>query len=1475
MVAKKIAGKMPKGNKIFGNLKNLGIFVLVVIGIVLMLSGSVSAYSAIGGGICKCGNNNITSGGNATDACVDCTAALNDDANCTNQVNYVGTVNITNYIGTCIDNPANFNNKIFDCQGHTIDGDDSGDNIGIYLSNRTNNTIKNCNVTQFWAGISFGYNGSSYTTGCSNNTLTNNIANNNTHSGIVLHSSSNNNTLTNNIANNNAHSGILLHSSSNNNNLTNNTANSNNLGIVLSSSSNNALTNNTANSNIWGDGIYLRSSSNNTLTNNTANSNGVGIVLSSSSNNALTNNTANSNIWGGIHLYSSSNNNLTNNTANSNGQCESWECYDVSGIYLDSSSNNNILTNNTANSNTYGIFLDYFSNNNITNNTANYNTYYGIYLYASSSNTLTSNTANSNKYGIYLSSSSNNILTNNTANSNNQRGIYLYYSSSNTLTSNTANSNKYGIYLNDHSSSNNIVNNTVNSNYYTGISLNYYSASDNKISNNKIRNNGGNGVYFDSNSTGNLLNSNTICLNNIDVNDGDSNQGDNNTCNLQNNWNDTGTTGCTSSCPQTTCYCSNCSDCTAKMDSDCSIVILTDDVINYTGTCIDNPYKFNGKTFDCQGHTIDGDDSGSGHGIYLNGNSWNTIRNCIITDFSKGIYFQTSSSNTLTNNTANSNNFGIYLYYSSNNNIVNNTVNSNSYEGISLYDSSNNIIANNTANSNNDTGIFLYYSSNNILTNNTANSNSNGILLDSSTNSNTLTNNTANSNNERGIYILDYNAGTLGGKYEQDIKGRTIGTTDLEGSFLSSNPYGSFYSTDGQLLANGTLSYTHGMLKNYNIGCQIDKSVSDFPMGVKNYNELCLLCYDPHQELKHPDHEMKESIIVDGTKVKYYEYGLGCDCKAESLKMKLDCGALQYTVDLEGIPVSDIKDGNDLIDSSYRGKMLFMGSNDYFVNHLYNNPLYIVLAKGEKLQISSAGYTEPALSQLQGYKFKLLKTIQSNGKDAGVVMEIEKPDGTTVQAKASIVAGTSLETDAKGHQIQIQAFRVMGNTANIIAYDMSTQYKLENNKKKDGWLVKIDTDYCNKVGIEEYGTSTSPVGNANTKRCLTKVTLTLEDAQTMNVGDKVYFPTKAIKFSFDGFKDEDFGDPTCSGGNDKIKIGTSDNRKVMLNFTTRDGQRMNSVRLDEGGYELDELFLIGNTVYKFRETEDINNDENHVKLLLTDVSNANDFEVTLTKLDASFAGFTYAYFNKYSANKENPCSPPCSIFNGTVWNDKNIMAYLQGGKLWMDRQNDNNISLNDINLTDIQNDNCSANLSVIRENDIDLNAEGWNNNTDDEILVFQGCGEDMFYIDFYDTGRYMRGIGDYRTSVKITGEEDTTTFANQLRCSNDTKLWSPRGADQITVTNYGTNKQVNAVEICHPTKPAYITYFIGKEFYLCNCTKFDFDNNTALDIFDVVRGLEKLANGDSISNEECSRGNDNKFGLFDIFELIEKIVNKQ
>ncbi len=277
----------------------------------------------------------------ACDSCSDCSNALNDDTLYEVKL----TANITNFAGICINNPANFNNKTFDCQGYTIDGVDNVNTYGIYLNGKTGNTIKNCIVTDFYYGI-------------------------------YLNSSSNNNTLTNNTANTNTF-GIHLEFSSNNT-LTNNTANTNTFGIALqSSSNNNNLTNNTANTNTFG--IYLEYSSNNNITNNTANTNTYGIFLYSSSNNTLTNNTANSNNESGIFLYLSSFNQFSTNRLENNSQTCTYPyglgygAGNCGAIHLIATSTNNTFTDNIVTNNyRHGLFVN---DTNSTDNIINTNTF--------------------------------------------------------------------------------------------------------------------------------------------------------------------------------------------------------------------------------------------------------------------------------------------------------------------------------------------------------------------------------------------------------------------------------------------------------------------------------------------------------------------------------------------------------------------------------------------------------------------------------------------------------------------------------------------------------------------------------------------------------------------------------------------------------------------------------------------------------------------------------------------------------------------------------------------------------------------------------------------------------------------------------------------------------------------------------------------------------------------------------------------
>ena len=466
MDAKNFAGKMPKGNKIFGNLKNLGIFVLVVVGIVLMLSGSVSAYSAIGGGICNCGNNNITSGGNLTDACADCSAALNDNTYCSNQVNYVGTVPINNYAGTCINDPPNFNNKVFDCQWNTIDGDDSypPNDYGIFLNGNSNNTIRNCVITEFWSGI--------FLYLSDNNTIINNTVNLNNIGIMVGHSSDN--TVVNNTAKENSQGDLYISTEFNshcNNIIENNTGSGDRpikffnssvdlqnkiLSKLILCNADNSNINNvtvTGSDSLKNNDVYVWGTDHSNLTNINSSNNFFGILLVSSSNNTLTNNTMNNNTynfningWQNSHFYHDiDTSNLVDNKPiyywtnekNAPNGCKNTLISELNntGFVALISCDNITVKNLNLTKNFNGILLVNTTNSKILNNTASSNNF-GIYLYSSTNNTLTNNTANSNNNGIYISYSSSNKILNSMASFNQWNGIYLYISSKNTIINN-------------------------------------------------------------------------------------------------------------------------------------------------------------------------------------------------------------------------------------------------------------------------------------------------------------------------------------------------------------------------------------------------------------------------------------------------------------------------------------------------------------------------------------------------------------------------------------------------------------------------------------------------------------------------------------------------------------------------------------------------------------------------------------------------------------------------------------------------------------------------------------------------------------------------------------------------------------------------------------------------------------------------------------------------------------------------------
>ncbi|MCK4997609.1 BspA family leucine-rich repeat surface protein [Candidatus Pacearchaeota archaeon] len=359
--------------------------------------------------------------------CSDCNtkiaAASADD---TIQLN----TSLSNIVGTCIDF-AGKDNVIFDCGGYTIDG--TGSDSGIYLSTGSNdNTVKNCNISDFANGV--------YIYSSSNNTFTNITSNLNDYG--FRQSSSSNNIFTNITSNLNDY-GLNSYNSPNNI-FTNIIVQENSLYDIALPANIVDCTN--SYTNITGSGnrpiefynytvtvenkilseLILCDADNSTINNVTISSSDIlknNALILYSTEWANMSNVNSSGVYAGIRSISSSNNIFTNITLNFNK---------MSGDFS-SNSNNNIFMNVIANFNREGFSLSSSSNNIFTNITSDSTDYNGFYLYSSSNNTIkNSQIINNTEYGIRLGSTSNNNtfynnFFNNTVNYYNASALTNYF----------------------------------------------------------------------------------------------------------------------------------------------------------------------------------------------------------------------------------------------------------------------------------------------------------------------------------------------------------------------------------------------------------------------------------------------------------------------------------------------------------------------------------------------------------------------------------------------------------------------------------------------------------------------------------------------------------------------------------------------------------------------------------------------------------------------------------------------------------------------------------------------------------------------------------------------------------------------------------------------------------------------------------------------------------------------------------------
>lgn len=161
----------------------------------------------------------------------------------------------------------------------------------------------------------------------------------------------------------------------------------------------------------------------------------------------------------------------------------------------------------------------------------------------------------------------------------------------------------------------------------------------------------------------------------------------------------------------------------------------------------------------CDGHSITGTGSGNA-GVYLNGRTGVTVKNCQISGFNFGINPVYSNSSSFLGNTLAGNNYNFYSYYSDGNTISDNTM-SGGWGGIQLFISDSNTLSGNTMTGNN-AGLTLYQSnSNSIVDNSVVDNNFNGVYIYSISGSNTLTGNTITGNGGTGLLLSFTNSNSI------------------------------------------------------------------------------------------------------------------------------------------------------------------------------------------------------------------------------------------------------------------------------------------------------------------------------------------------------------------------------------------------------------------------------------------------------------------------------------------------------------------------------------------------------------------------------------------------------------------------------------------------------------------------------------------------------------------------------------------
>jgi S-layer protein (TIGR01564 family) len=665
------------------------------------------------------------------------------------------------------------------------------------------------------------------------------------------------------------------------------------------------------------------------------------------------------------------------------------------------------------------------------------------------------------------------------------------------------------------------------------------------------------------------------------------------------------------------------------------------------------------------------------------------------------------------------------------------------------------------------------------------------------------------------------------GKYEQERGGMV---TMAEG-FTGSGSTPDFYDdNDGVNFTNQDYEYQRGEFISYSLACDTQTRTEAGILKEGTYaNVHCLFCETLCLgSLENPDHEMEEKIEVNASDggIIVYEDGIGND-DSETLTMEIAKDSVRYILDAGEIPMTKIRDSaadeDDEIDFEWRGKMILFGE-EYYVKDIDGTD-EIDLAKGKILEdISSEGYT----SEYMGYKFKIDHLIYSGDYEvAGILLDVEKPDGTVVQTQVSKRANGIID-DIEVAGVYAEESDAVA-TASLLVYDTTTNVHLEDGEDltlggetKDYWrttLSSIDTGDSEWDDLE-----TTEYEDATSGRVLDEVIVEYRHKAILEEQEELAFPS-TFKLRFEGYRTTDYKESPCSGaGEGNIVIEKAGDYELEISFTDDNGNRHNAIGMHQGPYSTGDKFILGGNVYELDDLQEQNDDVTmEVKLRDLIDGGTDTYDLTAITSPSEFTYTTIPFQDELEDNDTYDIEPDdeqddSDVYSGTILG---VAAILDGSDLWLDVTNaDQSVGVSSTQvgtIDEIEEDGNTLEIKVIEENGTgDLMAVPTSRtDLDDVILEIANEQDERVYVDLYDRDYDSAVDVEYGNAVVVTDDSLSATSplaADDMNLvlddDDDSMIILPEGGDVISV-DWGGDYEVEAIEVCHPQEDVDLTIFIG------------------------------------------------------------------